>query len=126
MADTSMEVVLGMHFLTLSNTDVVLQKGNLPGGLLPLQRPYLSLRRTESSIGGICDDGTGSKRGGFRSLRSHPFREQHRHDQFEYQVSIPFDSASAPARVSGYVVSDRECEWKMQELRLPRPGQNRS
>ena len=43
VADTSMEVVFGMPFLTLSNADVVLQKGNLLGGLIPLQRPYLPL-----------------------------------------------------------------------------------
>ncbi|MCJ1348293.1 hypothetical protein MMC31_006524 [Peltigera leucophlebia] len=38
-----MEVVFGMLFLTLSNADVLLQKGNLLAGCIALQRPCLPL-----------------------------------------------------------------------------------
>ncbi|MCJ1349417.1 hypothetical protein MMC31_007657 [Peltigera leucophlebia] len=50
VTDTSMEVVFGMPFLTLSNADVVLQKGNLLGGLIQLQRPCPPPRGSRSSI----------------------------------------------------------------------------
>lgn len=51
-----MELVFGMPFLNLSNAVVVLQKGNLLRGLIPLQRSYLLLRRSGSLINGIYND----------------------------------------------------------------------
>ena len=63
VADTSMEVVFGMPFLTLSNADVLLQKGNLPGGFIPLQRPYLPLgpdHRSEAFVMVAVDPSEGA------------------------------------------------------------------
>ena len=72
VVDTSMEVVFGIPFLTLSNADIGLQKGNLPRGLIPLQRPYPPPRESKSLIEKNSRGGTGSKQGSFRSSRNHP------------------------------------------------------
>ncbi len=50
LADIMMEVILGMPFLVLSNTDFSLMLKSLPGGLTPLQKPYSPLVRSNLLI----------------------------------------------------------------------------